>query len=100
MFDIKCLQIYYQSIYKVKLKQHTPMIHYQAREEGAVPRPGEMKPKLDRFLHKYFKTNEIPVRKEWYIDSSKNDALNYKMQIKAVGTPEINCLGDKINRQA
>ncbi len=34
----------------VKLKQHTPLIHFQAQQEGATLRASELKPKLDRFL--------------------------------------------------
>ncbi|MEA4926826.1 MAG: hypothetical protein VB084_16155 [Syntrophomonadaceae bacterium] len=35
---------------RVKLKQHTPLIHFQAYQEGATLRASELKPKLDRFL--------------------------------------------------
>lgn len=34
----------------IKLKQHTPMIHFQADQEGATLRGSEFKPKLDKFL--------------------------------------------------
>jgi len=34
----------------VKLKQHTPMIHFQWDQSGATLRATELKPKLDRFL--------------------------------------------------
>jgi len=33
-----------------KLKQHTPIIHFQADQKGATLRASELKPKLDRFL--------------------------------------------------
>lgn len=33
-----------------KLKQHTPIIHFQHRQAGATLRATEMKPKLDRFI--------------------------------------------------
>ena len=36
----------------VKLKQHTPMIHFQWDQEGATLRASELKPKLDKFLKK------------------------------------------------
>ncbi len=35
---------------EVKLKQHTPLIHFQWEEEGATLRASEVKPKLDRFI--------------------------------------------------
>ena len=34
------------------LESQSPMIHFQARETGAVLRASEVKPKLDRFLIK------------------------------------------------
>ena len=34
----------------VKLKQHTPLIHFQHNQYGATLRASEVKPKLDRFL--------------------------------------------------
>jgi len=33
-----------------RLKQHTPIIHFQHDQEGATLRASELKPKLDRFL--------------------------------------------------
>jgi hypothetical protein len=35
---------------EVKLKQHTPLIHFQHDQEGATLRASEVKPKLDRFI--------------------------------------------------
>lgn len=35
---------------KVKLKQHTPLIHFQWDQKGATLRASEVKPKLDRFI--------------------------------------------------
>lgn len=35
---------------EIKLKQHTPMIHFQSDQEGATLRATEVKPKLDRFI--------------------------------------------------
>lgn len=34
----------------VKLKQHTPIIHFQWEQKGATLRATELKPKLDLFL--------------------------------------------------
>lgn len=47
---------------KIKLKQHTPLIHFQYDQEGATLRASEVKPKLDRYIlsklgEKYY--NEI-----------------------------------------
>lgn len=39
-------------MYKIefKLKQHTPLIHFQHDQHGATLRASELKPKLDKFL--------------------------------------------------
>jgi hypothetical protein len=34
-----------------KLKQHTPIIHFQHEQDGATLRASEVKPKLDKFIH-------------------------------------------------
>jgi len=47
---------------KVKLKQHTPLIHFQWGQEGATLRATEVKPKLDRYikeLDKYYDKNVL-----------------------------------------
>ena len=63
---------------KFKLKQHTPLIHFQ--ENQATLRASELKPKFDRFLKKYVFNNEIS--EDFKIDNTK-DALNYKVKILA-----------------
>lgn len=35
---------------KFKLEQHTPIIHFQAKDAGATLRASEVKPKLDKFI--------------------------------------------------
>jgi len=68
------------SKYKLEftLKQHTPIIHFQADQPGATLRATELKPKLDRFLKKHVFNEKIP--KKFLIDEKK-DALNYKIKI-------------------
>ena len=34
----------------IKLKQHTPLIHFQHDEYGATLRASEVKPKLDKYI--------------------------------------------------
>jgi len=63
-----------------KLKQHTPLIHFQSDQSGATLRATELKPKFDRFLKKYVFGKNIP--KEYKIAIDK-DALNYKVKIYA-----------------
>lgn len=58
----------------VKLKQHTPIIHFQWEQKGATLRATELKPKLDAFLrHK-----NIEVLKKHFKDK---DNLPYKVRI-------------------
>lgn len=78
------------------LESQSPMIHFQARETGAVLRASEVKPKLDRFLIKKMiknlvansqLTNEEALKKlkkdypQYFCNTKLNDALNYKIQI-------------------
>jgi hypothetical protein len=64
-----------------KLKQHTPIIHFQSEQAGATLRATELKPKLDRFLHRTFPEEKI---KQWRIESDKG-ALDYKVAIQQCG---------------
>jgi hypothetical protein len=50
------------------LKQHTPLIHFQADQSGATLRATELKPKFDRFLKEY-------------VLGGSFDRLNYKVKI-------------------
>ncbi len=34
----------------ITLKQHTPLIHFQHEQAGAILRATELKPKLDKFI--------------------------------------------------
>ena len=81
---------------EVKLKQHTPMIHFQHDQEGATLRATEVKPKLDRFIIKKVFSDDFDVVKEFLIgyDSKKPNAqkekfnkgyyaLDYKMRIES-----------------
>ena len=38
-----------------ELIQHTPIIHFQAKDMGATLRASEVKPKLDKFILKEYK---------------------------------------------
>ena len=70
---------------KIKLKQHTPLIHFQHDQEGATLRASEVKPKLDRFiLSRLTMEEKAQGRNEGWI-KSKNDRvwLDYKMRIEA-----------------
>lgn len=59
----------------IKLRQITPMIHFQHSEDGVVLRTSEVKPKLDRFLH------DLGVIKSNWCD--KHGSLFYRMIITA-----------------
>jgi hypothetical protein len=73
---------------EIKLKQITPMIHFQHDETGATLRASEVKPKLDKFIIKQL-GGEANVPECYWLDKDRNGALNYKMQIRAEGTPTI-----------
>lgn len=92
----------------VKLKQHTPLIHFQHDQEGATLRASEVKPKLDRFIIKHVFHNSFDECKEFLIgynpDPNKMEdsiktlrskwdagyrALAYKMRIEAKSFQDI-----------
>lgn len=60
-----------------QLTQHTPIIHFQSRNEGATLRASEVKPKLDRYLLKKIKEDELHA--DWFI-SQERGALDYKLR--------------------
>lgn len=68
---------------EVTLQQVTPMIHFQAEDYGACLRATDVKPRLDAFLLK-----RADIKKSWYIDKSKNNALDYRMTISIGNAPK------------
>jgi hypothetical protein len=84
------------SNYKVEftLRQHTPIIHFQADQPGATLRATELKPKLDRFLIEKLKMveNGKPKAeyKSWFVGGGKQHlALDYKVTIYFSGINKI-----------
>ena len=80
-----------------KLKQETPMIHFQSMDNGAIIRATEFKPKLDKFLVKKI-GDDWEGKKDWIMkqtdeDTDKPKALNYKVKI----FPDENCSVKKSN---
>ncbi len=65
-----------------KLKQHTPIIHFQSEQSGATLRATELKPKLDRFLLE--NVEGIPFKE----NANKHKSLDYKVKIEANGKSE------------
>lgn len=74
------------------LRQHTPIIHFQADQKGATLRATELKPKLDRFLIEHVFKNNFEKYKEFLIgydekkEQTKNSfggklAFDYKVKI-------------------
>ena len=104
---------------EIKLKQHTPLIHFQHDQEGGTLRASEVKPKLDRFLLKwlsdhasddenksvqaeaikenkefekmdaYEKGKSIAKRKGWLKGKGEHPALDYRMKFIISETPAI-----------
>lgn len=62
------------------LKQHTPLIHFQHDQEGAIIRATELKPKLDDFLIKNYPELTKPSIKK-SLSPDKRDSLDYKVLI-------------------
>ena len=73
----------------IKLKQHTPLIHFQHDQEGATLRASEVKPKLDKYVltklgnGNYQAGIELAKDKGWLIGKGDHPALDYKMKIEA-----------------
>jgi len=77
---------------KFKLKQHTPIIHFQHDQAGATIRASELKPKLDKFLISKLeginigsdKTNFIRKYKHLLVGAGEHIALNYKIKVEVI----------------
>ena len=78
----------------VKLKQHTPLIHFQHDQDGATLRASEVKPKLDKFIltklgeGDYEKGKAEAKVKGWLVGKGDHPALDYKMRIETGGEPK------------
>lgn len=104
---------------EVKLRQLTPLIHFQAEQPQATLRATEVKPKLDRFLLWYLAPERfsgilsgkdeknlllgIARSKKWLLPMGQGDgsaALNYKMQIRAIDWNKVKLKENKVNMGA
>lgn len=71
----------------IKLKQHTPLIHFQHDQDGATLRASEVKPKLDKYIltqlggGDYEKGKAEAKAKGWLVGKGDHPALDYKMRI-------------------
>lgn len=67
------------------LRQHTPIIHFQSDEQGAILRATEVKPKLDRFLIRKIGDWDS-IATHWKVggEKSKHHALDYKLSFRAL----------------
>ena len=83
---------------EIKLKQHTPLIHFQHDQEGATLRASEVKPKLDKFIVERDFENDFDKCKQYLIGYATDPntlkslkekfdkgyrALNYKIRIES-----------------
>ena len=73
---------------EVKLKQHTPLIHFQHDQEGATLRASEVKPKLDRFILTRLGGGEVNFGHKDDSEDKKNEnkekTEKYKQQIQEI----------------
>lgn len=69
---------------EVKLKQHTPLIHFQHDQEGATLRASEVKPKLDRFILGKLSREErkIGENQGWIRSKNGKTWLDYKLRVE------------------
>lgn len=88
---------------QVKLKQHTPLIHFQWDQKGATLRASEVKPKLDKFIIQRFFFNDFELCKCYLVGYDPRHqekirrkfeeegfrALNYKIRIEPQGEKQI-----------
>jgi len=66
----------------IKLKQHTPIIHFQHEQHGATLRATELKPKLDRFLiEKQGGVRNLRNKHPNWFNSKDHSSLDCKMKI-------------------
>ncbi|WP_053070870.1 hypothetical protein [Clostridium novyi] len=77
----------------VTLKQHTPLIHFQWYQKGAILRASEVKPKLDRFLKECVFEGKFEEYKHYLIgynsekiekDFKEKEAFDYKLRVHNV----------------
>lgn len=77
-----------KAVLTVKLKQHTPLLHFQHGQKGATLRASEVKPKLDRYIltklgeGDYDEGIDEAKKNNWLIGKGEHPALNYKMGIE------------------
>ena len=82
----------------IKLKQHTPLIHFQHDQEGATLRASEVKPKLDRFLltelgnGDYEKGCDIAKGVDWMVGKGDHPALDYKLKIEITESESLDII--------
>lgn len=81
---------------EIKLKQHTPLIHFQHDQEGATLRASEVKPKLDKFILTRLGNGVYQVGintakdNGWLIGKGDHPALDYKMRIEGQELETLN----------
>lgn len=80
----------------IKLKQHTPLIHFQHDQDGATLRASEVKPKLDKFILTRLGNGDyqtgINTAKDnrWLIGKGEHPALDYKLRVEALNPEKWN----------
>lgn len=92
---------------EIKLKQHTPLIHFQHDQEGATLRASEIKPKLDKFILTRLGNGEyqagINLAKDngWLIGKGDHSALDYKIRLEetAMQVWEMNRKTERVNQK-
>ncbi len=76
---------------EIKLKQHTPMIHFQPNQNGATLRASEFKPRFDAFLIKIMSDE---LKGMYVIKASNGESLPYSLKIKIDGKSTVAPIND------
>lgn len=77
---------------QIKLKQHTPIIHFESLQEATI-RATELKPKLDRFLIEKAKSSKDDYA--LWKKSKDHNALNYKVKVIVNGSVKREEIGNE-----
>lgn len=66
---------------KIQLEQHTPLIHFQSNQSGAILRVTELKPRMDSFIREELKNVNISIYNEYSELIKSGKFTDYKMKV-------------------
>lgn len=66
---------------KIELEQHTPLIHFQSKQSGAILRVTELKPRMDSFIREELQNINISIYNEYSELIKSEKFTDYKMKV-------------------